>query len=181
MVDRSSQPRWRCFIVAWQKISRLRITGEIHHEIREDNCARVSRAGTVRAGSLVITRSGLRCLRIAMTEAHVTDRIGDEIAGEHQQGKERQNAQKSFAKHELHCAERISEVCAKSTVALLQPGWTSGLPGQMRCHSCQFSCPAKIGSESLTSSLLRNLKSFENSSPARSTLKGYGGGSGSSP
>ncbi len=50
-----------------------------------------------------------------MSLAHVTERIGDEIAGEEQQGKERQNAQKSFAMQELHCAERISEVCAKST------------------------------------------------------------------
>ena len=117
MIDRSSQSRWRRFIVAKEKISRLHITGEIHSEIRNDNCAGVSRAGTVRTRSLVVTRSRLRCLQIAVLLVHVTDRINNEIAGEHQQGKERQNAQKSFARQELHCAERISEVCAKSTEA----------------------------------------------------------------
>jgi hypothetical protein len=44
-----------------------------------------------------------------MLLAHVTDHIGDEIARKKQQGKERENAQKSFAMQQFHQCERISE------------------------------------------------------------------------
>ena len=40
--------------------------------------------------------------------AHVTNGISDEIASEEQQGKERENSQKSFALKPVHCAKSIS-------------------------------------------------------------------------
>lgn len=111
MVDRSSQRGWRCFISAAQQNCRGQITGEIHGEISNDHGTKVSGAGTVRTGSLVVTRSGLRCLQIAMLLAHVTDDIGDEIAGKKQQGKERENAQESFVMQLHQCRTDKRTLC----------------------------------------------------------------------
>lgn len=105
MIDRSSQPRWPAFILAWQDACQLEIAAKAHLKICQDNWTDVRRTRALGAWLLLLTGGGLRCRR-AITLNQANNCIGDQIAREQQQGKERENAQKSVASRKLHQCRR---------------------------------------------------------------------------